>query len=405
MTVLQKSFLFLYGLTLSSLIGLIAFLFLTVEKILTHFLWETAYPNGLLGTLYPLILVGSSFLLLYSIKKFWGPLPKTTHDLIHELKERQTVSYQQTWKSLLAALVILSAGAGVGPEAPLLGAVIAYSIWQADKLRYIAHHMTELQSASWPHRIRSLFHPSQYLMPYDPHKILLSPQAKRLWIGILSLNGLLVTSLLLNATDSPSFITHLGNSTWSLQELLYLLPLMLYGVLVGKLYAWLRRHCLAKFKQLTLPLGLQLACGGIAIIIISFLAPSLLFSGQHSMEFLATEGLSQSFATLMILSFGKLIFLDLCLGSGWTGGDIFPVTFATILQGFAITHISPQLDPLFVVLVVSITMSFALLDNTWIAAIFISLFFPSNLWFISFLIVILYLFGTKQFVNKNSLST
>ncbi len=41
---------------------------------------------------------------------------------------------------LLIALIILAAGAGVGPEASLMGAVIAYSVWQCDKLRYLHTH-------------------------------------------------------------------------------------------------------------------------------------------------------------------------------------------------------------------------------------------------------------------------
>ena len=40
--------------------------------------------------------------------------------------------------SLSLALLVLMSGAGVGPEAPLLGAVIACSVWQADKMNISA---------------------------------------------------------------------------------------------------------------------------------------------------------------------------------------------------------------------------------------------------------------------------
>ncbi|HFI0468261.1 TPA: hypothetical protein ACGOYW_001680 [Streptococcus suis] len=51
-------------------------------------------------------------------------MPKTSHDLLHELSQKGTVSYRNTWKNLVLALVILISGAGVGPEASLLGAVL-----------------------------------------------------------------------------------------------------------------------------------------------------------------------------------------------------------------------------------------------------------------------------------------
>lgn len=138
-----------------------------LEKASSHFLWHSLPHHLKSSGLYHFLLLFLGFLLLLLLKKKWGNLPKTSHDLIHELKEKQTVNYHHTWKSLLLVLIILSLGAGVGPEAPLLGAVIAYSIWQADKMLYLSQHPDNFKTAKLTQKLAMLFHPYQYLTNYQ----------------------------------------------------------------------------------------------------------------------------------------------------------------------------------------------------------------------------------------------
>ena len=112
-------------------------------------------------------------------------------------------------------------------------------------------------------------------------------------------------------------------------------------------------------------------------------------------------GLELPVLALLGLSLLKLIFLEICLETGWTGGDIFPITFASILQGFAFAQFLPGYDPLFVVLVVSLSLAVTLLQKEWLAGIFISLFFPIRLWPIALLLIfILRWIGTKVKVGE-----
>ena len=134
----------LSGFCLSSLIALVAFLFLMAEKFGSHLLWESWGHSVPFPTFISLLLLVGGFL-VFALKRKWGSLPRTSHELMEELKEGQTVNYRHTWRSLVLALLILVMGAGVGPEAPLLGAVIAYSIWQADKLRYLEANREQLK--------------------------------------------------------------------------------------------------------------------------------------------------------------------------------------------------------------------------------------------------------------------
>ncbi len=377
----QNVTILLSGFCLSSLIALVAFLFLMAEKFGSHLLWESwghsvPFPNLYKGLL---LLIGG--LLVFALKKKWGSLPRTSHELMEELKEEQTVNYRHTWRSLVLALIILVLGAGVGPEAPLLGAVIAYSIWQADKLRYLEANRGQLKHLSLKDKLVRLFHPSQYLLTY-PASQKGTDKKKRLFFIV---NGLIIFVLLMRLTEQPSFITKLGDSQWQMGELVLILPLMFYGLLFGRVYRWLMKKIKGSLKKL--PLIGKILLGAVAIFGVAVFAPSLLFSGQHAMHSVVEMGLELPVLALFGLSLLKLVFLEICLETGWTGGDIFPITFASILQGFAFAQLLPGYDPLFVVLVVSLSLAVTLLQKEWLAGIFISLFFPIKLWPIALILI------------------
>src|SRR5699024_9733475 len=140
MTFRRNSQLIISGLIFSSLIALISFLFLIIEEQLTQLIWQRL-PQALgHNFIYELLICLVGGLLVGKLHQIWDDLPQTTQTTMMAFKQDQTVNYQNIWQHLLAATVILIFGAGVGPEAALLSAVIALSVWQADKLRYQYFH-------------------------------------------------------------------------------------------------------------------------------------------------------------------------------------------------------------------------------------------------------------------------
>ncbi|WP_312247645.1 chloride channel protein [Streptococcus parasuis] len=391
----KEILLVLIGLVYSSVIALISYGFIMAETLGSHFLWETIPHQFSSGPIYTFLVLALLASLIVTLKNKWGNLPKTSHDLLHELSHKGTVSYQNTWRNLLLSWIILIPGAGVGPEAPLLGVIVAYSIWQADKLRYFEVHWNRLIGQGGWRWINYLFHPKRYLLPYPTSQKQTGKKLRNLLIA----NGILVFWLLMRLTDQPSFVTKLGETTWSLTDLLFFLPLCLYGYAIGKGYSWLKPFIRAGLDRLNLSLSIKICLGAIAIFGVTILAPTLLFSGQHSLHSIVELGMETPVLTLLILSLAKLIFLDFCLWTGWTGGDIFPITFAAFLQGFAVAQLFPQVDSLFVVLVVSLSMAIALLEKEWLAGIFISLFFPMQLLPVSLLMIGLHIVGRKIISN------
>lgn len=382
------------GLVYSSVIALVSYGFIMAEKVISHFLWESLPHQFHFGTVYSILILVILTCLVILLKNKWGNLPKTSHDLLHELGHEGTVAYQNTWRNLVLALVILVSGAGVGPEAPLLGAVIAYSIWQADKLRYLEANWEQVSGQGLGKWFKFLCHPSRFLLSYSDSQ----KQTGKGLRNLLIANGLFVFWLMMRLTDQPSFVTKLGETTWSLPDLLFFLPLCLYGYAIGKGYSWLKPFIRASLDRLNLSLSIKISLGALSIFLVTMLVPNLLFSGQHSLHTIVEVGMETPILSLIILSFAKLMFLDFCLWTGWTGGDIFPVTFAAFLQGFAVAQLFPQVDSLFVVLVVSLSMAIALLEKECLAGIFISLFFPLQLLPVSLLVIGLTIAGRKYWL-------
>ena len=120
-----------YGLALSAVIGIIAAAFLILEGLMTDLVWSS--HNQIFETF--LVIVGS--IILYYLVRRFPNLPIVAHDSLAELKTSQTIDYQNVFWNLLITLVILSFGAGVGPEGALLSAIISLSIWESDNLRYL----------------------------------------------------------------------------------------------------------------------------------------------------------------------------------------------------------------------------------------------------------------------------
>lgn len=182
------------------------------------------------------LVCAGGLLLTYALKKRWGDLPHTTHDSLVELKTRQTVTYTRMWRSLIIAAIILATGAGVGPEACLLGAVIALSVWQADKLRFIYHNWDEFRATPLTKRLAFAFHPRKYLLPYPQSPYRVNKRKKQVLIGLYIANGIVMFTILLRLASQPSFVTHMGNTHWQLRELAILPALALGTAVVTAIY-------------------------------------------------------------------------------------------------------------------------------------------------------------------------
>ncbi|WEG75655.1 chloride channel protein [Vagococcus intermedius] len=324
----------------------------------------------------------------------WGDYPKIAHTTIQQLKEQKTVDYQPIFKSLTVAFFILIFGAGVGPEATLLGALVMLSVWHADKIRYILFNQQTLATLPTLQKIGRIIHPTNYLTTYTADKIdsTLTP-LKKYFNLLFIMIGITTFIILMRVTNQPSFISYMGESHWQFHDFLLFVPLIIFGFLVGKTYTAFSKKITILFTFWAEKPVKKTLIGSLAIFIVAMLTPNLLFSGQIAMGNIPTDYTLFSVLTLVLIVSVNLLFLQICLNTGWIGGDIFPIVFSAFILGFGISQLFPTVDTLFIVSTVASTMTFTILSSSLIATFFIALFFPLKL----FPIIVLAVFALKSF--------
>lgn len=393
-----------YGLLLSSTISAISFAFIFLESNISHYFWGNLLNNLPFKMLSTLIFCLLGGLILGSLRAKWGNYPQTAHYTIDHLKKHQTVDYKPVFKNLLVALTILIFGAGVGPEAALLSSIVMLSIWQADKIRYLFFNQEVFSALNPFERVTHMLHPTKYLVMYNPtiaptdKNFVSTKKAMNLFFVI---NGLVSFTLLMKLTKQPSFISKMGDSMWHLNDLWLFIPLIILGLLSGELYnlfknkmsQWLNFWPNNPIKKALL--------GSITIFIVGTFFPNLLFSGQVALGSVPKKYVHFSILILLFIVIVKLIFLQICLNTGWIGGDIFPIVFAAIIQGFAISKLFPSFDVIFIVATVATSMAVTILNSPIGVAIFMALFFPVQISPIIAATALLLKF-TKEYIQKKT---
>ena len=394
-----------YGLLLSGLIGGISFVFIYLESHLASFLWHGIQETTSFTTLITFLFCLVGGLLIGFLKSQWGDYPIVAHETIDQLKKHKTVHYKPVFKNLTIALFILIFGAGVGPEAALLSSIVMLSVWQADKLRYLFFNQETFIQLKPHERISRMIHPTNYLVTYKEEFAPNHPQlgkAKIIMNTLFSINGLISFFILMKLTEQPSFISKLGSTNWKVKDLLLFIPLMILGLIAGILYNVFKKKMVIWFDFWHEKPIKKALIGSAAIFLIGIFLPNLLFSGQTSLGAIPDKYLAYSFLILLGAVILKLVFLQVCLNTGWVGGDIFPIVFAAILYGFTISLLFPSFDPLFITATVATTMALTILNSPIGISLFVALFFPIKILPIILLIAALFMIFDKVIKPKFS---
>jgi H+/Cl- antiporter ClcA len=142
-----------------------------------------------------------------------------------------------------------------------------------------------------------------------------------------------------------------------LLDLLYAVPLGLIGGVVGVLFMLSLRRLQRLFQPMKGHLVLRGLVGGLGMGIIGALMPLTLFSGESETADLIIHSAEIGVVMLIVLGIAKLFATSLLLSTGWKGGYIFPIMFASVALGLAVDLLFPNIP---VAVAVAATMAGAL---------------------------------------------
>lgn len=371
---MKKITILVLGLMYSAIIGAITVLFLTLEHILLAFFWEYLPKHIHFDfDIYIAIVIAGLGALVYMVKTRFGNFPETGGEALARLKKETGVKKYNVAINFVTALLILAMGAGVGPEAALLGIIVSLSIWQADKLRYVYFNYDEFRALALREKFHRLFAFRQYLVSRKNKK---ASKLKLVLQVVMIANGIVAFFFLKRFSDQPPFITKLGHGDWEFSDLKILGITVLFGLLLGITYKLLRKYIKLLFDKVIKSNILKIVLGSLAIYLVCLYNEDLLFSGQTTMPLVVKYGHTLTSWQLMVFVFVKMLLLIICLSTGLKGGDIFPLLFIGLLEGYAIANIYPETDYLVILAIATVSFLSIASEEFIIAMIFMSLFFP-----------------------------
>jgi len=342
--------------------ALVTFAFIALVQMGTQRLWEGAAQSlGLDMRLFTILVCTAGGLLVGLLVKGFGDHNGIFADLMSEFGKTGRFDYRNAPGIVITAFVSLISGASLGPEAPLADACGGMGTLLADRLK-LDEQETRTMGYSGVSAMLAAFITSPF-----SGALLGLESAQGGPGGLLTYFWVLFPSLLASSVATVVFVLLSGSFfetlyqfpayTPRLVDLVYAVPLGLIGGAVGALFMALLRWLQRFFLPLKAHVVVRGLIGGLGMGLIGALLPLTLFSGEEQTIDLIAHAAEIGVVMLIVLSVVKLFATSLLLATGWKGGYIFPIMFASVALGLAVNLLLPAIP---VAVTVAATMAGAL---------------------------------------------
>lgn len=342
--------------------ALVTFVFMVLVGQGTALIWEQAAAlAGIDPRLFTVVVCTAGGLLVGLLVKLFGDHSSIFAEVMLEFGKTGRFDYRNAPGIVITAFVSLIAGGSLGPEAPLADACGGMGTLLADRLKRDEQETRTLGFAGVSGMLAA-FITSPFGGPLlGMESAQGNPGGKQTYFWVL------FPSLLSSAVGTVVFVLLSGTFfetlykfpayTPQLMDLLYGVPLGLIGGAVGLLFMLTLKRLQILFQPMKQHLVLRGLMGGLGMGIIGALLPLTLFSGEEQTADLITHAVEIGVVMLVVLALAKLFASTLLLATGWKGGYIFPIMFASVALGLAVNLIFPGIP---VAVTVAATMAGAL---------------------------------------------
>jgi H+/Cl- antiporter ClcA len=347
---------------LGLLSALVTFAFVALVHQGTALVWERAASAlGLDTRLFTLLVCTLGGLLVGLLVKRFGDHNAIFAELMLEFGKTGRFNYRHAPGIVLTAFVSLISGASLGPEAPLADACGGIGTLMADKLKLDEQETRTLGYSGVSGMLAA------FITEPMGGAILGLESAQGGTGGKQTYFWVLFPSLLASAVATVVFVLLSGaffqtlyqfpDYTPRLVDLFWAAPLGLIGGIVGLLFML----SLQRLRQLLQPMKAHVVLrgllGGLAMGLIGALLPLTLFSGEEQTTELIASAAEIGVVMLVVMGLAKLFATSLLLVTGWKGGYIFPIMFASAALGLAASLLFPGIP---VAVAIAATMAGAL---------------------------------------------
>jgi H+/Cl- antiporter ClcA len=342
--------------------ALVTFAFLALVHQGTSLVWEQiAQALGIDPRLFTVVVCTFGGLLVGLLVKLFGDHNAIFADLMIEFGKTGRFDYRSAPGIVITAFVSLISGASLGPEAPLADACGGIGTLASDRLK-----LNEQETRTMGYSGVSGMLASFITEPFSGALLgLESAQGESR--GRQTYFWVLFPSLLASAVATVVFVLLSGTFFETLykfpdyvpvlKDLIYAVPLGMIGGIVGLLFMLSLRWLQRLFQPMKGHMVLRGLIGGLGMGLIGAILPLTLFSGENETADLIAHAAEIGVLMLILLGFVKLFATSLLLATGWKGGYIFPILFASVALGLAVNLLFPSIP---VAVTVAATMAGAL---------------------------------------------
>ena len=395
----------IYALILGALIGALTWFFLWAVHFSIDFIWVWL-PQTVDIIYLPLIICTAGGFLVGLCKKYFGNVPGVLSVELQELKKNKRADYKNLPGVAISSFLPLIFGGSIGPEAALVSILSGLSTWIADQIKLTAKNVkvyTEIGAAAtlsamfgspffglaetFEPRQKSFFtneenqsdqsqinqnnsnqinqnencqdFQNENRQDFQKSNEGLSKPEKNL-VYIASAFAAFFVFILLSSLFPETGIYRYEYTSLEFKEWISLLPLALFAGLFGYLYYVFGILIQKGIQPIRNKKVLLATIGGFILGFIGLFLPYTLFSGEAQISQIVSEWTTLSITVLFLTAVLKMFLTRLCFLTGWRGGHIFPIIFAGIVLGYAVSKIIP-IDSTFCALICSVSATYMVL--------------------------------------------
>ena len=377
----KKRLLFiLIAFLLGVVVGFMIWAFFKAMELGIHFFWEF-FPSIFAFDYYPILVCTIGGVLIGICQKKFGTYPEELSEVMDKVKETHRYEYNKMHGIAICALLPLVFGGSIGPEAGLTGVVAGLCTWVGDRFKNVAKEMKEITNIGMSAALSAIFHSPffGFLAPIENEDegIAIPHKAKMILNFAAIFGGLGSYFLLTQFFGGGMGLGHFDKMSIEVNELLWLIPFALLGTLAGYLYyifEKLSKFAFGKIERFTI---LRTTIGGLLLGVCGVFFPLTMFSGEAEMTDLMNSWHLMSAATLFLTAVLKIVIINVCIQSGWRGGNIFPIIFSGICLGYAMS-IFTGVDSVFAVAIVTAALCGAVMRKPLAVTMLLLLCFPAR---------------------------